>query len=85
MNDIVVAVLTGGISLVGTVITVVVSNNSVKKLMEYRIEQVEKRIEQYGNLSERMALMEKSFGVFERDIKTMWGKIDMLIKQVVEK
>ena len=69
-----VALVTGGIGLVGTVISVVMSN----RLTGYRIDQLEKKMDRHNNLVERMTSV-------ERDVKTAYRLIDDLGEKVKER
>ena len=64
MNEIVVALITGGLMLVGNIIVSVVNN--AKTI--YRIEQLEKKQDKYNTLQERTLLNEK-------DIKHIYYEI----------
>lgn len=65
MNEIVTALITGGLMLVGNIIVSVINN--AKTI--YRIEQLEKKQDKYNNLQERTLLNEK-------DIKHIYYEID---------
>jgi len=83
LSEIIVAIITGGIALIGTVITVVVANKSVIKLVEYRIEQIEKKIERHSDFSDRILALEKDGNQITRELKKLWEKMDKI--QVCEK
>ncbi len=66
MHDaIIVALITGGLMLIGNIITAYVTNQKTL----YRIEQLEKKQDRYNNLQERMTATEK-------DIKHIYYEID---------
>ena len=68
MTDaVLVALITGGLMLVGNIITAYVTNQKTL----YRIEQLEKKQDRYNNLQERMIEAEK-------DIKHIYYEIDEL-------
>lgn len=68
MTDaVLVALITGGLMLVGNIITAYVTNQKTL----YRIEQLEKKQDRYNNLQERMLAAEK-------DIKHIYYEIDEL-------
>lgn len=73
MNEIIVAIATSGATLIGTIITVIANS----KLTNYKIDELQKKVEKHNNVIERTALLEQSN-------KAMWRSIDE-IKSEVEK
>lgn len=67
-SEIVVAIL----SLVGTFI----GSYSGIRLMSYRIEQLEKKVEKHNNVVERMALVEKDIRVANHRIDDLERKVE---------
>jgi hypothetical protein len=53
------------------------SNNKANTLMNYRIDELTKKVEKHNNVVERMALQ-------ERETKAIWKRIDE-IKEELEK
>ena len=75
MSDaIIVAIITGLITLVGTIITVLASNSKTL----YRIEQLEKKQDKYNNLQERTYNLETKTELQEEKIKVANHRIDDL-------
>lgn len=70
MSEIIVAVL----SLVGTFI----GSYSGIRLMSYRIEQLEKKVEKHNNVVERMALVEKDIRVANHRIDDLERKVEAI-------
>ena len=71
MNDAVaVAIITGGISLLGSVIALVAQN----RLTVYRLDQLEEKMDRHNNLVERMAVAENS-------LKAEHRRIDELVRK----
>ena len=75
---IVVALITGILTLVGTV----ASNHATHSKTIYRIDQLEKKVEKHNNLVERMYMAEGSIKVleekqrdFDSDLSDLRGKI----------
>lgn len=66
-NVIIVALL----SLMGTCI----GSWGGAKLMTYRIEQLEKKVNKHNNLIERVYILEKNFAVHEEDFKNLVDKV----------
>lgn len=75
-SNIVVAV----IALIGTFI----GSYSGIKLMSYRIEQLEKKVEKHNNLVERMFKVEEQTSLQEEKIKVANHRIDNLEKIIKE-
>ena len=72
-NDIIVGLLSLGGTLCGTFAGILTST----KLTNYRIEQLEKKVEKYNSVVERTALL-------ERDMKTVWHNIDEMKEDIRE-
>lgn len=70
-SDIIVAV----ISLVGTALGTFTGIVTSTKLTNYRIEQLEKKVEKHNSVVERTAIN-------ERDIKSIWHTIDEIKQDV---
>lgn len=68
---IVVALITGGITLAGTVISNMLNHSKTI----YRIDQLEKKVEKHNNLVERMYVAEGEIKVLENDISDLKGKL----------
>lgn len=66
-EEIIVAIITGAVMLIGNIITAYVQNQKTI----YRIEQLEKKQDKYNNLQERVLANEK-------DIKHIYYEIDEL-------
>ena len=66
-----VAIITGGITLIGTAL----SNWLNHSKTIYRIDQLEKKVEKHNNLVERMYIAEGSIKVLENDISDLKGKV----------
>ena len=90
MSDVViVALITGGLTLVGTIITNAYTHKRVKaeqaqqtQLVLYRIEQLEKKVEKHNNLVERMFKVEERCQVIEEKIKVANHRISDLERDV---
>lgn len=67
---VIVAIITGGVMLIGNIITAYYQNQKTI----YRIEQLEKKQDKYNNLQERMAANEK-------DIKHIYYELDEVKKK----
>lgn len=73
-NTILIALLSFAGTLIGTFGGILASN----KLTNYRIEQLEKRVEKHNNVIERVYTLEKEKAVFEEEMKVANHRIDDL-------
>ena len=64
-------VIVGFLSLAGTLLGTFTGILTSTKLINYRIEQLEKKVEKHNSVVERTA-------VIEQDLKTVWHNIDEL-------
>lgn len=72
-NDIIVGLLSLGGTLCGTFAGILTST----KLTNYRIEQLEKKVEKHNSVVERTALL-------EHDMETVWHNIDEMKEDIWE-
>lgn len=75
MND---TIIVGLLSLAGTLGGSVLGILAANKLTNYRIEQLEKRVEKHNSVIERVYKLEKNEAVFEEEIKVANHRIDDL-------
>jgi len=68
-NTVIVALISGLCVGVPSVIATMMSNNKSNALMNYRIDELSKKVEKHNNVVERMALQEK-------ETQTIWKRID---------
>ena len=73
-ETIIVAIL----SLIGTLAGSLLGIIAANKLVIYRIEQLEKKVEKHNNVLERVYDLEKSEAVIEEEIKVANHRIDDL-------
>ena len=74
MDTVIVALL----SLVGTLAGSLGGILTANKLTNYRIEQLEKKVEKHNNVIERIFVLEKHEAVMEEEIKVANHRIDDL-------
>lgn len=67
---IIVAIITGGITLIGTVISNVLNHSKTM----YRIDQLEKKQDKYNSMIERMYIVEGKIAVLENDVNDLKSK-----------
>lgn len=66
-------IVVGVLSLIGTAIGSFVGNNATKKIVEYRLEQLESEVYKHNNFIERLTLNEQS-------TKSAHQRIDDIVK-----
>ena len=74
MESIIVALITGGLAFLGTLISSMVANSKTL----YRIEQLEKAQNKHNSLIERMYKVEKSIEVDEERLKYIEEDVEEL-------
>lgn len=74
------AVIVAILSLIGTLIGSVAGIMTANKLVLYRIEQLEKKVEKHNNVVERVFILEKQNAVIDEEIKVANHRIDDLEK-----
>ena len=73
-DSIIVALITGAFALAGTYF----ANRKSAALMEYRLEQLEKKVDLHNSVIARTYELEKRTDVQETEIKTIYHKLDKL-------
>ena len=83
-ETIIVALITGGLSLAGVIVTCVASNNKIKKDFEVKfeiaravtdekIEELTREVREHNNFAKRMPVVENEIKHIEQDIHTLQG------------
>ena len=72
MESIVVAIITGVVTLVG----VVMSNSKSRAVMEVKIDALTQKVEKHNQLIERTYELERSVAVMRNDVESLKGKAD---------
>lgn len=70
-------IIVGALSLIGTLCGTFTGILTSTKLTNYRIEQLEKKVEKHNSVVERTAIIEK-------DLKTVWHSIDEIKEDMRE-
>ena len=73
-------IIVGALTLIGTIITVSVGNTSTRKMLSYRMEQVEKKMDKHNCLIERMYKVEERCSIAENEIKVVNHRLSDLEK-----
>ena len=83
MNELIVALVTGGLSLIGTVITVIVGFKQTSKQVDaktdltiYRIEQLEAKQDKHNTLIERTYKLEEKADLMQERMKVANHRLD---------
>ena len=79
-ETIIVALITGGLALIGTYI----SNRKSAALIAYRLEELEKKVEKHNNLIDRTYRLEERTEIQEEKIKVANHRIEDLERAVVK-
>lgn len=70
-EGIIIALITGGLAVIGNMIIVVVNNSKTL----YRIEVLEKKVEKHNNFIERMYVAETEITELKEDIKEIKDRL----------
>ena len=73
-------IIVGILSLIGTLVGSLSGILAANKLVVYRIEQLEKKVEKHNNVLERDYVLEKDDAVIKEDLKVVNHKIEDLEK-----
>lgn len=66
-SSIVVAIITGSLALIGVVVT----NQKTKTLLEYRMKELEKKVDEQNKLKEEVADIKKAIALLSKDIEIL--------------
>ena len=78
MDNIIVALITGGLALLGTLAGSYFANRKSAALIAYRLEELEKKVQAHNNLVERTYKLEERTELQEEKIKVANHRIDAL-------
>ena len=67
MNEIIVAIITGGITLVG----VLLANQKTQAVMETRIDELTREVREHNNFAHRMPVVEEQIKVINHRIEDL--------------
>lgn len=67
MNEIIVAIITGGITLVG----VLLANQKTQAVMETRIDELTREVREHNNFARRMPVVEEQIKVINHRIEDL--------------
>ena len=69
MNEIIVALITGGITLIG----VLLANQKTQAVMETRIDELTREVREHNNFAKRMPVVEEQIKVINHRIEDLEG------------
>lgn len=72
MNEILVALISGGITLLG----VLISNSKSQAVMDTKIEELTREVRKHNNFAERIPVMQEQIKVANHRIEDLERKID---------
>lgn len=75
MSDIITALIGGLCVAIPSIVTSIMTNNSNRRLIEYRIDELQKQVEKHNSIVERTFLL-------ENEQKTMWKRIDEIKREL---
>lgn len=78
MNEIIIAIITGGVSLGVCMINNHFQSKKTTALMEYKIDQLTKHVEKHNNLVERTYHLEEQVHLHDEKIKVVNHRIEDL-------
>ena len=71
METIIVATITGGLALIGTLVGTYFANRKSAALIAYRLEELEKKVQAHNNLIERTYKLEGQITEVQHDIRDL--------------
>lgn len=72
MSDVIIVAV---LSLIGTLIGSAMSSNRIKVLIEYRVGELEKKVDKHNQMIERTYKLEGRMDEVEHDIRDIKGKL----------
>ena len=74
MNDILVALITGGLALMGSAIGVFSGIKTSQKVTEVKIEELTREVREHNHFAKRIPAVEEQIKVINHRIKNLEGK-----------
>ena len=74
MNDILVALITGGLALIGSAIGVFSGIKTSQKVTEVKIEELTREVREHNHFAKRIPVVEEQIKVINHRIKDLEGK-----------
>lgn len=80
MEDIIIAIIGGVLTAIPTVLTTLSSNKKTTALLEYRLSQLEEKVNKHNNVIERTYKLERNESVIEERLKVVEREIKEIKK-----
>lgn len=80
MEDIIIAIIGGVLTAIPTVLTTLSSNRKTTALLEYRLSQLEEKVNKHNNVIERTYKLERNESVIEERLKVVEREIKEIKK-----
>lgn len=80
METIVAALGAAALSAAAAIIVGVIQHRKSQALIEYKLDELTRRVEKHNNLIERVYELEKNYGIMQTEIKVANHRIDDLEK-----
>ena len=74
MNDILVALITGGLALIGSAIGVFSGIKTSQKVTEVKIEELTREVREHNHFAKRIPVVEEQIKVINHQIEDLEGK-----------
>lgn len=75
MESIIVACITGVVTLIVTLIGVILSNSKSRAVMEVKLDALTEKVEKHNQVLERTYVLEQDMAVAMHDIESLKGKV----------
>lgn len=69
MEVVIVAIISGVLGGIPSVIATIMSNNKSTALMEYKIDKLDEKVHQHNNLIDRMYKVEQDVAILKEEVK----------------
>lgn len=74
MNDILVALISGGITALVSLVGIILTNSKSTALLQYKVDELDKKVMKHNNLVERIYGVEKAVALNKQDIDALKDK-----------
>ena len=74
-TTIITVLITGGLSAAASIIVASIQHRKTAALLEYRLQELEKKVDKHNNLVERTYELEKNAAVVSRELKVLGHRI----------
>ena len=78
MNEIIIAIITGGLALLGTALGTASGIKTNQKVTDYKIEELTREVREHNNFAQRMPVVEEQIKVINHRIKNAEDYIEHL-------